>query len=71
MNLSQTEMIMELLEDGIGLTPIDALEHAGCFRLSARILELKEEGHTIYKTWHEYTNTFGEQKKVACYWLVN
>jgi len=71
MNLSQTEMIMELLEDDIGLTPLDALKHAGCFRLAARVSDLKNEGHDIRRTWHKYTNTFGEEKTVASYWLVN
>lgn len=30
-----------------GITPIDALELCGCFRLSARIFDLKRKGFVI------------------------
>jgi len=46
--VSQTKLIYEYLkrtEDGI--TPLDALEKFGCFRLSARIADLRDEGHNI------------------------
>jgi len=45
------------------ITPIEALELYGCFRLSARILELRKAGHDIItnhvtkngKTFAEYS----------------
>jgi uncharacterized small protein (DUF1192 family) len=30
------------------ITPIDALNLYGCFRLSARIMELRADGHNIH-----------------------
>lgn len=32
---------------GHSITPLDALDMFGCFRLSGRIYELKAEGHNI------------------------
>lgn len=44
---SQTDRILALLERGRGITPIQALNKFGCFRLSARIIDLKRGGHNI------------------------
>lgn len=41
-------MILSHLKTGKILTPIDALDLFGCFRLSARIYELKDMGWPIY-----------------------
>ena len=45
--MSQTEAIREHLESGRDLTPLDALDLFGCFRLAARIDELRAEGLDI------------------------
>jgi len=47
MNESQTTQILNHLKLGISLTPIEALELYNCFRLSARIYDLKDEGWPI------------------------
>jgi hypothetical protein len=44
--MSQTEWILNTLRRK-PLTPIDALGGCGCFRLAARIQELRQEGHLI------------------------
>lgn len=44
---SQIQQILKWLESGRKLTPIDALNRFGCFRLSARIDQLRNEGHHI------------------------
>lgn len=44
---SQEERILEALENGEKLTPMDALRRWGCFRLGARIFGLKSRGHNI------------------------
>ncbi len=44
---SQNTQIRKHLESGKTLTPLDALKQFGTFRLSARILELKERGMAI------------------------
>lgn len=46
--MTQTEGILRLLEDyPEGITAIDALREVGCFRLAARISDLRAEGHDI------------------------
>ena len=44
--MSQTEQILQMLRKG-PVTPMDALQKAGCFRLAARIEELKRAGYCI------------------------
>lgn len=44
---SQNEQILEALESGSKVTPLDALNKFGCFRLGARIHELKQRGYPI------------------------
>lgn len=44
---TQKQAILAALQDGRSLTPIEALAEFGCFRLGARIHELREEGYAI------------------------
>lgn len=44
---SQCDQILSYLQAGNTITPIGALQHFGCFRLSARIHDLREQGHDI------------------------
>lgn len=44
---SQKQAIMEYLLDGHSITPLEALEMFGCFRLGARIADLKKLGMKI------------------------
>ena len=45
--MSQNTQILSYLKQGKKITPIDALNKFGCFRLSARILNLRTEGYNI------------------------
>jgi hypothetical protein len=44
---SQTQLIKNYLEAGNSITPIEALNLFGCFRLSARIKDLRDQGLDI------------------------
>jgi hypothetical protein len=44
---SQNETILQHLKKGKKITPLDALEKFGCFRLAARISDLRKDGHLI------------------------
>lgn len=44
--MTQTEWIFTALKRG-PITPIEALDGCGCFRLGARIHELRQAGHQI------------------------
>lgn len=45
--MTQTEQIRRHLKSGRAITPIQALDEFGCFRLAARIDELRREGMDI------------------------
>lgn len=45
--MSHKEEVLKYLQSGKKLTPIDALNLFGCFRLGARICELRESGYQI------------------------
>lgn len=51
--MTQRERIRKWLEEGNTLTPLQALDLFGCFRLSGRILELREAGMPIETTMRE------------------
>jgi hypothetical protein len=63
--MSQLSQIRAHLQKGNTLTPIEALEKFGCFRLGARIHNLKERGWDIEKVWIE-----AKGKRFASYYLV-
>ena len=61
---SQSVAILNYLQTGGSLSPIEALNKFNCFRLAARIGDLRKEGHDIQ------TKTVKEDgKKYAVYSL--
>lgn len=60
--MTQTEAIRAHLLTGAGITPLQALDQYGCFRLAARIDELRREGMDI-----ETVNEMRNGKKFARY----
>lgn len=49
--MSQEAQILSYLKRGHAITPLEALRLFGCFRLGARIWDLRRAGHKIVKTW--------------------
>ena len=64
--MSQNEQILQHLRAGRPLTPYEALDAFGCFRLAARVEELRRAGHPISVE----KVTTGQGKKVAQYRMV-
>jgi hypothetical protein len=63
---SQRNMILEALQAGEHLTAIDALSRFGCFRLGARIWEIRNElGYDVKMKLVETSNG----AHVAEYWI--
>ena len=61
--MTQTQRILIYLQSGKQLTPIDALKKFGCFRLAARIADLRKDGHTIWTNYISKDNkTFAAYK---------
>lgn len=66
--MTQTARLLVLLQvrGSEGVTPLEALDAIGSFRLAGRIYELRQAGHTIRREWHETANG----ARVARYVLV-
>ncbi len=62
---SQVSRILAHLKSGKSITPLEALELYKCFRLGARIADIKALG---YEVKSEFVTTPSE-KKVKRYWL--
>lgn len=62
---TQTQKILQHLQSGKPLTPITALNKFGCFRLAARISDLRKDGHTIF------TQTVTKGKKTFASYRYN
>ena len=45
--VTQEQAILARLRNGHSITPIYALRHFGCFRLGARVWDLRQAGHKI------------------------
>lgn len=63
--MTQTREILNHMRTG-PINPIQALMNYGCFRLAARIRDLRDEGHEIRTENVEMVNG----KRVAVYTLI-
>ena len=50
MRKSQKQNIKAALENGVGITHLEAMNWFGCARLAARIKDLRDEGMSIQTT---------------------
>lgn len=66
MTETQTAQILARLKTGRSITPLEALHDFQCFRLGARIFDLKQDGHNIVSELVEVA----PGKRVASYTLV-
>jgi hypothetical protein len=64
---SQNKAIKTHLKKGNSITAMQALNQFGCFRLAARIKDLKDEGMNIQKIMMKST----EGKRIAIYFEGN
>jgi hypothetical protein len=61
--MTQSQRILIYLKTGKSLTPLEALKKFGCFRLAARISDLRSQGHTIWTNYITKDNkTFAAYK---------
>ena len=59
--MSQNMEILQALKDGKMITPLDALHDYGCFRLAARVYDLRKKGYdirTAVMTDHNYATYY-------------
>jgi hypothetical protein len=65
----QKQRIIKYIEDFGSITPLEAMRDIGCYRLSARIYDLKEEGYNIVTETVGVKNRYDEVVHVAQYSL--
>ena len=70
--MTQRERLLDCLRHvgEHGITPMDAWQNLGIYRLGARIHDLRNEGHEIVSERVDVNNRFGETCRVARYRLV-
>ena len=62
--MTQTQQILKHLEKGNKLTSLEALQLYGCFRLAARVQELRDVGREVKSRLVRING-----KRIAEYWL--
>ena len=67
--MSQNEMILAYLDKYGSITHAEAAASLGCYRLSARIWELKRRGCRIKSRMEDGLNRFGERTRYARYYV--
>ena len=63
--MNQSEMILSHLKRRGTITPMQALGNYGCFRLAARVKDLRTQGHRI----ETEMRTLPNGKRIAAYRL--
>lgn len=62
---TQSSAILDYMRSGHAITPLEALSLFGCFRLGARIWDLRREGYAIHAAPFKLPNG----KTVQRYWI--
>lgn len=65
---SQNKQVLDYMKNHGSITPLEALNHIGCMRLSARIWDLRKEGYNINTEQIKVKSRAGSAV-VACYSL--
>ena len=64
---SQAGLILNHLESGKEINPLEALSKYGCYRLGAVIFSLKREGYKIHTRIEHFTKPNGRKGHYAVY----
>lgn len=67
--MNQNEMLEEYLKNHEGITPLEALNELGIYRLSARVSDLRQAGVEVKREMVTVLNRLGKPVKVARYFL--
>lgn len=67
--MTQKDRVLKYMQDFGKITPLDAIREFGCLRLSARIFDLKRDGHNIVSETETSKNRYGESVSYASYRL--
>ena len=64
------QLVLEYLREHQTVTPLEAFSKLGCYRLGARIYDLRREGHAITTTMVDGTDRNGDPMRFAMYTLL-
>ena len=67
--MNQTEMILEHMQKNGSITQAESISLFGCYRLSARIYDLRARGLDVRKTTAHGVNRYGKPMQYARYYL--
>ena len=67
---SQIMLILNHLQTGAEINPLEALSLYGIYRLGAVIFVLKKDGHNIMTRIEHFTKPSGKRGKYAVYKLI-
>ncbi len=65
--MNQCEQILAYIQEHGSITPMEALNHCACMRLSARIHDLRALGHDIRMEVVTVKNRHGQKVRVSRY----
>ena len=68
--VTQASLIIEYLEEFGSITPLEAIRDIGCYRLSARISDIKNMGIPIKTEMVNVKNRRGKYSRIARYSLA-
>lgn len=66
---TQCKLILEHMQKHHGITQKEAINLYGCYRLSARIYDLRDRGYAILTNVREEVNRYGKKSHFAEYVL--
>lgn len=67
--MSQVDRVQDYMKTHGSITQAEAIEAFGCYRLGARIADLKERGVKVGRIMEEGQNRFGDRTRYARYFL--
>lgn len=67
--VTQVQLILEYIDEFGSITPLEAIRDIGCYRLSARIADIKKKGYPVRTELISVQNRRGKQSKIARYSL--
>ena len=68
--LNQQAQILEYLKTHRGISQAEAIDAFGCYRLGARIYDLKDRGYKVDVIMEDGVNRFGRPTRYARYFVT-
>lgn len=67
---TQAQLVLEYMKEFGSITPLEAIQDLGVYRLSARIADLKKKGFSIQTKMEKVPNRRQKMSKIARYSLA-